>query len=189
MSSTEDRGFIYTLGETEVFVSSRPKRLFSKEDGAEFNPDAYLSVTDTFCSPVENKIFTWMPWNEQRYPTPELFYAVNRSLNWWIEKQKLKKVQIFCDAGTHRSVTVFGAYLMTYYTQDERLQIVGDRVAIPDDAESCNPLYYIEGYLNTFPEDMVFFKEMGEDRLARLDGLCNNVFKTVQDRYGNRFKS
>ena len=103
-----DLGYLYQVEDSEIFVSSRPKRFTSDKTG--YDPDAYLSVTDTFCSPIVGKILMWFPWNEGRKPIPECYYATVRTLIWWVEKLRLPKIQIFCDGGTHRSVTVFGAY-------------------------------------------------------------------------------
>ena len=42
----DDIGYLYKVKESEVFVSSRPKKLSpDKEDETGYNPDAYLSVT------------------------------------------------------------------------------------------------------------------------------------------------
>lgn len=182
-----ESGFIYTLEDAEVFVSSRPRKLMTiHSESAVFKADAYLSVTDTFCAPVEGKIFTWVPWNEQRHPTPEFFYAVNRTLNWWLQREKRKKIQIFCDVGSHRSVTAFGAYLMTYFGREERLKIVAGRKAVPLNRDYCDPLEYIGKYLEKFPEYGLLFNEMGEDRMSRLDNLSTNIVNRIQTLYGNK---
>jgi hypothetical protein len=185
--STEERGFLYTLGETKIFVSNRPKSLFGKN--SKFEADAFLSVTDTFCVAPEGKIFVWFPWNEGRYPTPEMYYACNKALAWWVFNQNLPNIQIFCDGGTHRSVTVFGAFLRTYSAdlKFSASEIVNNRVAVgyeESDPDHCNPLNYIDKYLEKFPEDRLLFKVMGEDRISRLDSYCREIFQRVRGRYG-----
>jgi len=178
-------GYIYKIDKSEILVSSQPTKLFGSKSS--YEAAAYLSVTDSFCSPPEGVIYTWFPWNEGRMPIPEMYYACNRSLGWWVHKQQLPKIQIFCDGGTHRSVTVFGAFLLTYF-QKQAQEIVENRTPFgyenDEDKERCNPLLYINSYLDNFPEDRLLFKVMGEDHLSRLDVLCKDIYKTVKDRYG-----
>ena len=184
----EDRGFTYKVDETEVFVSGQPKKLFNPEGCLGYEANAYLGVTDSFCSIPEGKMFMWFPWNEGRSPIPEMYYACIKALTWWIRYQKLSKVCLFCDGGTHRSVTVFGAFLLAYCPQKAE-QIVNDRIAVnlDQEADNCNPLYYIKTYLDEFPEDMLLFKSMGEDYLSRLDAHCESIYKRIKSRYGSRW--
>lgn len=183
-------GFIYQVGETTVIVRNRPKSFemdankFDEDDRA----DAYLSVTDSFVVAPMDKPFVWVPWNEERYPTIEQYYACNRVLIWWIFYMKLKKVQIFCDAGTHRSVTVFGAFLRTYYNKTAE-EIVASRVEFNpfpgerDTSTWSHPLGNIDSYLEKYPEDRLLFEAMNRDKLGRLDAHCKYVFDTVRKRY------
>ena len=186
------RGFIYKVYDSNISVRNRPKSL---ELGSNNNPlsqeevDAYLSVTDTFVTPPVGKIFVWFPWNEGRSPIPEMYYATNRVLNWWVFNQKLKNIQIFCDGGTHRSVTVFGAFLRTYFNEDLAQEIVDKRVGIEtEDMVRSNPLEYIDSYLEKFPEDNLLFKAMGENRLGRLEEISLSVCDKVKERYGDNYK-
>lgn len=182
--------FMYKIGGTEIVVRGRPKHL---EIGAktveEDDPcDAYLSVTDTFVVAPQGKIFVWFPWNEGRSPIPEMYYATNRVLHWWIHYQKLKRVCIFCDGGSHRSVTVFGAYLRTYLKSDQARDVVAARVDLagkePEAAVSwAQPLEYVDSYLRQHPADALLFKAMSEDYLGRLDNHSSNIYRLVKERY------
>lgn len=186
------RGFTYQVKESTIFVRNRPKNLSHNEDGytdAE-KADAYLSVTDTFVVAPINKIFVWFPWNEGRDPIPEMYYATNKVLNWWINYQKLKSIQIFCDGGTHRSVTVFGAFLLTYFTRKEAEEIIAARQPVNQQEDKnyqahCQPLEYVDSYLNKFPEDLLLFKAMNQDRLGRLDSHSHGIYDLVKARYGD----
>ena len=204
--SARDHGFIYTLPfrdsakyeggkdwDVQVYVRNRPK---SFEIGAKTyheadQADAYLSVTDTFTVAPTGKNFVWMPWNEGRHPTPELYYACNRTLIWWSHYMKLPTIQVFCDGGSHRSVSIFGAFLRTYFTKSQAADIVAKRVPKFDDYEIkdrstwCDPLEYIDSYLETFPSDRLLFKAMGKDYLSRLDTYCDDVWKQVKERYAD----
>lgn len=188
--------FSYQVRESTVIVTGRPRKLtaggedFTGEADADI--DAYLSVTDTFVVPPKDKIFCWFPWNEGRKPIPEMYYATNHVLNWWTHYQKLKRVQVFCDAGTHRSVTVFGAFLVTYFDKHEREKIVRERVALKkyeytDEqlAGYAHPLEYIETYLEDFPADRLLFRAMKRDYLGRLDGHSKEIYDIVKERYGD----
>ena len=190
-------GYIYKIGESEIFVRNRPysletdARKWKDEDEA----DAYMSVTDSFVVPPVGKPFAWMPWNEGRVPTPELYYGCLRVLNWWIFYQKVKRIQLFCDGGTHRSVTIFGAYLRAYHTLHEADEIVENRVEVfPFAGESstpemrkgwAQPLEYIERYLHDCPEDRLLLTAMGKDRLGRLEGHSRAIWEGVVERYGD----
>jgi hypothetical protein len=126
--------FQYKVRESTIVVRGRPKQLTA--GGEHFTGqapegfDAFLCVTDTFIVAPPGKILMWFPWNEDRKPIPELYYACNRALNWWTHYEKLKNIMVFCDAGTRRSVTVFGAFLMTYFDKTEREKIVQERIAL-----------------------------------------------------------
>jgi hypothetical protein len=179
---------------TEVFVRNRVYSLemdaneFRDEDKA----DAYLSVTDSFVAAPKDKPFVWVPWNESRKPHPELYYATNKMLNWWINYQRLPRIQVFCDGGSHRSVTIFGAYLRTYYKSYEADKIVAERVTVDpwsdvpkgyDHTKISQPLEYIDGYLEEFPADRLLFKAMGNDWLGRLEGFSQDIYELVKKRY------
>lgn len=190
MQDRDAWGHIYKVNETEVFVRNRPRSLevdctnFKSEDIA----DAYLSVTDTWVKPPEGKPLVWMPWNEGRKPTSELFYAVNRSLIYWIHYRKLKSVHLFCDAGTHRSVTVFGAFLLTYFPEDARNIVMQRKYVTRGDDEGsptwADPLEYIESYLKEFPEDYLLFKVMGNNYIGRLEEQTGSIYERVRKRFG-----
>lgn len=206
-----DHGFIYTLPfkersfgsepaktwEVKVYVRNRPRSfdIGAKHYNSADEADAYLSVTDTFCVPPVGKPFVWVPWNEGRMPTPELYYACNKALIWWTHYAKLPYIQVFCDGGTHRSVSVFGAFLRTYFSPKEAEDIVSKRTPNfgnyehKDHSNWAQPLEYIDKYLDDFPADRLLFKAMGKDYLSRLDNYSDEVWKQVKERYAdNRSK-
>ena len=188
-------GFYYQVKESRIFVRNRPKSLEIGAKGfdAEDEADAYLSVTDTFVVPPTGKIFVWFPWNEGRKPIPEMYYATNKALIWWVHYLKLKKIQIFCDGGSHRSVTVFGAFLRTYFPNQEAQEIVKNRTERLYDGTSqdedhsgwAQPLEYIDSYLEDFPADRLLFKAMSQDYLGRLDSHSKGIYRLVKERYGD----
>ena len=188
-------GVIYQVNDTSIFVRNRPYSLECHvEEKEEIDKaDAYLSVTDSFVVPPVGKPFVWFPWNEGRHPIPEMYYATNRVLNWWVLYQKLKRIQIFCDGGSHRSVTVFGAFLRTYFTDRQAREILSKAVQVnpyPDSEVDlrveCDPLVYIDEYLEEFPADRLLFKAMQRDRLGRLDGHSKGIYRLVKARYGDK---
>lgn len=187
MSDHPYRGYKYKVGESEIFVRNRLKsdHIGNLQLETEEPADAYISVTDTFVDAPPGKLLMWMPWNESRKPSPELYYAVNRALLQWTHYQKIKKIQVFCDAGTHRSVTVFGAFLRTYYTPKEAQAIVDARVSV--NVRNCpygEPLEYIDRYLEEFPEDRLFFSVMGEWKINRLDSHTAMIAERIKARFG-----
>lgn len=187
-----DHGFKYKVNESVIYVRNRPKSLSTNgEDRDEKSAvadesDAYLSVTDTFCVAPPGKIFVWFPWNEGRNPIPEMYYATNRVLNWWVHYQKIPRIQLFCDGGSHRSVTVFGAFLRTYHNKDAK-EIVEKRESVNNYLSYVSdPLDYIDSYLREFPADALLFKSMREDYLGRLDGHSGDIYRQVKARYGDK---
>jgi len=189
----------YKVKDSVIVVRNRPKTLsigeeeLNKDEAKKDQADAFLGVTDTFCVAPKGKIFVWFPWNEGRDPIPEMFYACNKVINWWTHYQKIKNIQIFCDGGTHRSVTVFGAFLMTYFTKEEREKIVAERIILDkydkkdkDWTRWAQPLDYIESYLEKFPQDRLLFKAMKQDQLGRLDGHSRGIYDIVRERYADK---
>ena len=179
----EERGFKYRVGETEVHVRNRPTRIIMSLDPPEAS--AYLSVTDSWVSPATGVTHMWFPWNEGRQPTGEMFYATNRVLDFWIRRQKMKRVDIFCDGGTHRSVTVFGAFLKTYYTESEAQAIVDARSDLSGDNNHCNPLEYVSRYMDDLPSLALLFRCMRRDQMSRLDVIAEAMTREVTELYGD----
>jgi hypothetical protein len=194
----ESRGFLYKLWDSEIFVRNRPRTLSIGERGdkeevaLEDQADAYLSVTDTWCVAPSGKQFAWVPWNESRCPTGEQFYACNKTILWWAYYMKLPKIQIFCDGGTHRSVTVFGAFLMTYFSPGDREEIVRSRIPVNQDLADpklievvCDPLDYVEKYLEMNPSDALLFRAMGKNYMGRLEDYAADIYRDVKERYAS----
>ena len=189
----------YKVRESVVVVRNRPKTLsigeekLNEGEAEKDKADAVLGVTDTFIVAPKGSIFVWFPWNEGRDPIPEMFYACNKVLNWWTHYQKLPLIQVFCDGGTHRSVTVFGAFLMTYFTKADREKIVEERIILDtydkkaeDLSRWAQPLEYIESYLDKFPADRLLFQAMRENYLGRLDAHSKGIYDIVRERYADK---
>lgn len=193
--------------DTTIIVSSRPRSLShsaderkeaSKECRKQEKADAYLSVTDSFCvAPSRAKVpFVWLPWNEGRKPHPELYYGANKTLIWWVHYQKFKKILVFCDGGSHRSVTIFGIFLLTYFPKEAK-EIVAARVDLNrqdlndeenkrDRSSWAQPLEYARRYLDEFPADRLLLSAMGSDYLSRLDNHSKRIYEMVKERYGDK---
>ncbi len=191
-------GFSYRVEKSEIVVRNRPRHLCISLPKTHANSeletaDAYLSVTDSFVVAPAGKILLWFPWNEGRKPTPEMYYATNRAIYWWVFRQEIPHIQIFCDGGTHRSVTVFGAFLRTYFPAQAAAEIVAERKCLyvgPDKhliESAANPLAYIDSYLEEFPVDRLLFKAMQADPLlGRLEGLSRQIYRDVGERYADQ---
>lgn len=189
MEKRSRRGFLYAIGKTAIIVRNRPYSLepdankFLDEDHA----DAYLSVTDTFTVGIPGKHLVWCPWNEGQAPTKELIYACNKVLNFWVHYLKLDFIQVFCDAGSHRSPSIFGMYLLTFFP-NEAEDIVKNRVGLnirSQDKTQSDPLEYAKKYLNKNPELWLLLKAMREDYLGRLDLYCSRITDRVCSVYGD----
>lgn len=143
----------YKVGDTVVYVAGRPD--YERQGTSELidltDVEGWLSVTDRFVPhPLGHQ--AWHPWRESGPPKPEVLFGTLKTLHYWIDELKLSKVFIHCDAGTHRSVTVFGAYLDTYHS-DEARPIVDAKVLHGRSPEHwSDPLLYWNSYVEEFPE-------------------------------------
>lgn len=140
----------YFVNKTEVVIGRRPnigegisKKLFDSFD-------AILSVTETYLAYPVDKLTAWFPWKEIREHCPDyVLFSSLKTLNYWINELKLKKVYIHCDLGTHRAPTIFGAFLYAYY-ENSSLDIIEKRkIKLGKDKESYYE--YKFGKLKTNP--------------------------------------
>lgn len=155
---SRDKGFIprmasYVVGNTTIYVGGRPDyRPEGIDKDFVSSVEGWLSVTDRFIAYPPTAVSAWFPWRESGPPSPEVLYGTLKTLNYWIKELRLKTIYLNCDAGTHRSPSVFGAYLSTYYP-DEVEKIVASVVLHNKNPEhhSC-PKKYWDSYVVQYPE-------------------------------------
>lgn len=141
----------YRVKNTTVHVAGRPDY-----QGLQKNfrnaIEGYLSVTDRFVPHPPYANSAWFPWRESGGPSPEVLYGSLKTLNYWIDQLELREIYIHCDAGTHRSPTIFGCYLDTYHATIAR-QVAADVLLIgkTPTTHSC-PLDYWDSYRKSNPE-------------------------------------
>lgn len=148
---------IYKVGDTEVIIAGRPDM---KGVGTEFfqSVDAWMNLSDRFIEYPAVR-YAWFPWVEDgRAPPKELLYGALKTLHYWIDQLKLKRIYVHCDAGTHRSPSTFGAYLHAYHgdTRDEIAKGV-KLINKPRGYYSC-PNVYWNSYLEEFPQLLELIK-------------------------------
>lgn len=170
----------------EIIIGSRPDhRGCSKEFYDSI--DGWISVTNKHVIHPPGR-YQWFPWDEGKDCNLETFYGVVKTLYHWIRYDKLTRFYVHCDAGTHRAPTVFGAFLLAYYTKEEREEIVKN-VELVGREHLSNPLEYIEAHLHSMPMDLAFFQLLGKYHIDDLEQLISHIKKHFENRYCGRARS
>ncbi|MCX9024672.1 MAG: hypothetical protein OIN85_01085 [Candidatus Methanoperedens sp.] len=159
------RSTTYKVGDTVVHVAGRPDyRPEAIDKNYLAKVYAWLSVTDRFVPPPPGAYSQWSPWIENGPPDMEVLFTCLKVLHYWIDELKLPEVVIHCDAGTHRSVTVFGAYLRTYHP--EKAQEISDNFTMLNRDHRSDPLEYWDSYVEECPhfkKAIEYFKNTEDD--------------------------
>lgn len=166
LSKKRVRAASYKVGETTVFVAGRPD--YNSSCDSEFDLDeidGWMNITDRFVPQPEWTYQAWFPWRESGPPSPEVLHGSLRTLHYWIDQLKLKHVFVHCDAGTHRSVTVFGAYLLTYHPEEAEAIAKGRTLYGKEEAFHSDPIEYWTSYIEQYPElkTLAFGTKAAED--------------------------
>jgi len=153
ISKKRVRAASYKVGETTVLVAGRPDYPSSCDSEFDLDEiDAWMNITDRFVPQPMWTFQAWFPWRESGPPSPEVIHGSLRTLHYWIDQLKLSHVFIHCDAGTHRSVTVFGAYLLTYHPeQADAIAQARTLYGKEENYHSC-PMEYWRSYIRDYPE-------------------------------------
>lgn len=151
----------YKINETNVFIGKRPDLGFNSDF---YNSiDGFISVTESYYQFPLNKPQQWFPWKEtmENFPDTVLFGTL-KVLNYWINVLKLKNIYLHCDAGTHRAPSVLGAFLDTYYREEQ------DRIV--KNVKTPDKTYYIspEGELRSNPIQYFLHKKTTDPTLEYL---------------------
>jgi protein-tyrosine phosphatase len=143
--------------ETQVLVGNRPN---FNGTTAEFvnEVEGWINVTDRLVRYPSHVRSFWFPWNEAGYPSVEAIYGVLKTLHYWVDELKLKKIYIHCDGGTHRAVSMFGFYLIAYHSS-RQVEINNSRVLVNREHWS-NPLEYAASYLSEMPDIEAIIKSL-----------------------------
>lgn len=110
----------YRVGTTIVYVGNRPNSRGTTKDFFD-SIDGWINLSDRFIPLPKGVSTLWSPWNEAGDPSPETVFATIKTLNYWINNLKFKKIYIHCDAGTHRAPSIFGLYLLTYESEYQKI--------------------------------------------------------------------
>jgi len=156
------RGVTYKISDdVEVIVGGRPDY-----DGAGCtfetfkSIDGWMSVSDRFTPNLGYHV--WIPWNESRSLPEEVLFGAVLTLRHWVTELGFKRIYLHCDAGTHRSVTIFGAYLKAFYSKYDAYK------TIIKSATPCNrntwsdPIEYIDSYIKEIPKYDKFIKGLNQ---------------------------
>lgn len=136
-------------------VGHRPNAVGATEEF--FNSvDGWISVTDRLIPYPSKTNFEWLPWNEGGKPEIEAIYAFIRTLRYWVNDLGFKKIYLHCDGGTHRAVSMFGFYLLTFFP--EEAQSIQDNHKLVRREILSAPLEYAQVKIKDFPEIGLFLE-------------------------------
>lgn len=151
----------YKIGDTVIMVGLRPNMYGTTTDF--YNQiGGFINVSDRFVRHRADKVNVFYPWNEGGIPTYETIFAVLKTLHYWIDELKIPKVYIHCDGGTHRAVTMFGFYLLSYHSQD--CEAINNSYELKGREYWSNPLEYGRGYFKDIPAIEEFLKALKESK-------------------------
>lgn len=132
--------------DTTVMVGARPD-IYGTTPEMYKSIEGWINVSDRFVRHDKNVTNVFTPWNESGQPQIETIFSVLKTLDYWINEQKLKRIYISCDGGTHRAVTMFGMYLLAY-EKDLANEINNSYKFGGGRDHWSNPLEYANSYLN-----------------------------------------
>ena len=134
----------YKVNNTLILIGARPD--YSGTTYTEYKSiEGWINVSDRFVKHEKGTSTLFAPWNEAGQPSIEAIFSVLKTLDYWINELKLKKIYMHCDGGTHRAVSLFGFYLLAYH-KEESYEINKNYVLIKREHWS-NPLEYAETYI------------------------------------------
>lgn len=142
----------YQVGSTQVLVGNRPNYAGTTKEFYD-SVDGWINVSDRFVRHNQGKLNMFIPWNEAGKPSYEAIFSVLKTLHYWIDEQKVSRVYIHCDGGTHRAVSMFGFYLLAYHAGKSE-EINNSKILVKREHWS-NPLLYAQTYL----KDVALLKE------------------------------
>jgi hypothetical protein len=132
--------------ETVIMVGARPD-CYGTTPAMYKSIEGWINVSDRFIRHDKNVTNSFMPWNEGGQPQIETIFAILKTLDYWINEQKLKRIYISCDGGTHRAVTMFGLYLLAY--EKERADEINKNYKFGGGRDHwSNPLEYARSYIS-----------------------------------------
>lgn len=179
-SSRPHYGASYRILDTLVYVAGRPD--YEGVDKIYLDTvKGWMSLTDRFIRyPISTSQQAWFPWVESGPPKPEVIYGALTTLHYWIDVLKLDTIYIHCDAGTHRSPSIFGAYLDTYHPESAE-EVAGNAVVFGKKPEhhSCAVKYW-DSYKDRNPDlklltDAIREMDVSEWGHENLDSILDRV--------------
>jgi hypothetical protein len=170
---------LYKMGDTEVLVGPSPDSYGFPSD--QFKTiDAWLSVNDRFLEYPAHTRNYWFPWPVNKEPSEETIFGVVKSLHYWIDELKLKRVYIHCLHGLQRAPTVFACYLYAYH-KNEMKTIINSVTIHGYGNQWCSPLSYLDSYFEASPRLPFFLEEVAKtDQRFYLDSVKTSLLSNVR---------
>lgn len=152
----------YTINPfTKILVGNRPN--YDGTNESFYNSvDAWINVSDRYVRHRKGTVSVFLPWNEAGIPSYETLFSVLKTLHYYVSEQKLSKIYIHCDGGTHRAVSMLGFYLLAYHP--DRAEEINNSKVLVDREVWSNPLEYARTYLKDIPLLPEFLKAIGESQ-------------------------
>ena len=143
----------YDFFGTQVLVGNRPDYGGCTKEFTS-HVDAWFSVTDRVPQSPPGSRYEWYPWVEECLPTESLIAAVIRLHQLFLDDH-IKCIYLHCDAGTHRSPSLFGLAAYFYDGCHDRIwerpqmrPILVRGMFNVATGHWSDPAYYAKTYLN-----------------------------------------
>lgn len=134
----------YIIDNSIVMIGNRPDFYGTTNDFYK-SVDGWINVSDRFVRHEKNVNNLFLPWNEGGQPQIEIIFSFLKTLDYWINELKLKRIYISCDGGTHRAPSMFGFYLLSY--EKLKAKEINNNYRLVNRDHWSNPLEYANTYL------------------------------------------
>ena len=158
----------YKVNQSIIQVGGRPNCYGTTKEVYD-SINGFINVSDRYVRHDKNKANIFIPWNEGGQPTVEAKWACLKTLHYWINEDKLEKIYIHCDGGTHRAVTMFGFYLIAYHK--DQADDIQKKYTLKGRNTWSSPLEYAHSYIR-------------ENKVILLQKFLDNIKKS-EDSYSH----
>lgn len=151
----------------DMYIQEKHERLEKygiKIEGALSVTDRLVKTNDEFPR------WAWFPWIEGKYPTEEVVFGSLNILRHWVENLNLKTIYIHCAAGSHRSPTIMGFYLVAFrdYITSFKMEPMFDCEVSEGEKHYFSPaMEYADSYLE---------RDFGENYKLLLPAIAENFY-------------
>jgi hypothetical protein len=169
---------VYKIGDSTIYIG---KRLDRKGCSKSFfdSIDLFISLNDDYIPYPVGKSNYWIPWREGTDIFPQyVVYSGLSILRSHIFELSTKNIYIHCDLGTHRAPSLFGAFLVNYVDDYEKVINNASSTVLKSRYFSekrliFNPIEYYNDKINQVPLIKFFIKYLKNNPSLGLDKISS----------------